>query len=272
MRYHIKLKQYGDNITKTHTIPRDVAANLGYDTCELRTNSEGFITYGGFNAAENVIYLLGDSFVECSFVKESKRLSDVMNELCKVQLPDFCVYNCGMSRSSSLHLFNLFLNKIAFKNNFYIFYFPGAIDGECNYTSNTFWTLNKNTPYTIENMDFIKLCQEGNNFVELKNMLKLFHQACQIFNGKIIYVLVPCRQNVKDIFDSNLKRRLAMNKVLRKFYEENDLTYFDLTRQAVDTNNLFYDVIHLNTNGASFYGELLINKFIEYLKRVRNDV
>lgn len=184
-RYHIKLKQYGDNFFREKDIPEQYSKIFHYSKVNLFTDENGFITYKDFKEKEKNIYFLGDSFVESYFVEPGNRLSDKTNYYLKNQ--NYSVYNGGMSGSNLINNYNLLVNKILKYPPSIIVLFPGSI---CSYNiaETHFWDNNcifTDVPYVSKYYDKE---EAKDHFFKILN---LFKHTCEIFQHKFILAITP---------------------------------------------------------------------------------
>lgn len=245
MRYNIKLKTYGDNTTHKVAITDDVKDKFSYTETTITTDRRGCITWPGFKEADKKVFILGDSWVECSFVNEGRRISDIVNIVFQKYTPDLCAYNYGMSGSTLLHLFNLFVNKILPITNACILLFPGGMSAAANYWKNTYWSKSKFGPFTDDAM-VPEYVTPGDCYVETKKLLRLFYDTVNISGNKLLCGITPCNPAYEWL--NNL------NKELKSFYIEQNMPFIDLSVVLPDNEHLFYDITHCNEAGSLFYG------------------
>lgn len=112
MRKHIRLKQYGEIISRKISIREECQKFFPYTETDIVTDTRGFITSPYFKDTGKRIYILGASWVENSYVRQGRRITDIMNLVFQKYQPEYCVLNGGMSGSTLLHLYNLMVNVI----------------------------------------------------------------------------------------------------------------------------------------------------------------
>lgn len=254
MRGHIKLKLNERNVTFKRKVYDKYKDKLGYDETAFTTDDNGFIITPDARSGTKPVYLLGDSFIECSFVPEGKRISDHINRVFQTRNPDYQAYNGGSSGSSILHLYNIYINLIAYQKDAIIMVFPGGITSIAVGSEDELWKPGYFYPFTDDCGEVISTkCDIPLEYSNVKKLICAFISTARIFEQKIIFGIPPSRHPNLDI----------MNDILMPFYQEQSIDFVDLREVAADKDNLMYDSCHCNSQGARLIGEYLGNYIID---------
>lgn len=264
LRQHIKLKLWGNNISRQIKIPPAFQKKLGYESTVITTDSDGYMVNHLKSPKKNTLFLLGGSFVETSFVQEGKRFHDAVNTMLENADLDWQVKNASMSGSSLLTLYNLFINKIACLDNCAICLFSGGVSAKCNFVPNTFWNRMRTSNLTDNNIEKFALSEPGDGWHRFKQILELFAGASRTFGIPLILCTVPLRSSSKDA--KLIEMYKDVEKIFENFAHENGLPLFNLYDAIADNSAYFYEDGHLNAAGAKIYGEIFSDDFIKWLK------
>lgn len=264
MRQQIKLKLYGASICKDVNIPDKFCSKLGYKVTKLCTDKNGYITYPDFKENNLPVYILGDSFIECSYVPEEKRLTDIVNKYFSNECHDkICIYNGGMSGSQLLNLYNLFINVICPHNPAIVCLFPGSVSATSNFLKDTYWNKSKDLSNLTDMYSPKENIKDGDNYHNFSRILKMFLYASELFGINFIIGITAYDHGINQ--DIKNERLLEMHDLLCKFACGHGLAHIDLNNLKKDNHGLFYDPIHLNENGSKFYGMYIANYLQNYL-------
>lgn len=246
MKRNITLRSYDSSLEKQVVIPEKHRKSLGYSETLLKTDENGYITFKDFENAPNKIYFLGDSYVENSFVTNGKRLTDIVNLIVHNYHTDWCVFNCGVSNSSILHLFNILINKIHPGKQDCILLFPGSITRDVYHMENCLWVDSAYGPLTDYEWQVKWASNFTDDFFWINKILRFYIAASRIYEFKLIIGLTPCYDGSKAMLD--------FNKQVSALCVANNINFIDLPAMLEDNSHLFYDQLHLNVDGALFYG------------------
>ena len=138
-RRHIRLKEFpsGQEISNTpnpvYISERD--SSLVAKTYKMLTDSNGFILSGSTpRETSKKVIILGDSVVEGMFSDPEDRLCARLEKaLCEHLGEDISVLNAGYSSATSLHSFNVFLNKIIPLKPAAVIFLSGIVDVDVAY-------------------------------------------------------------------------------------------------------------------------------------------
>lgn len=264
MRYHIKLKQYGDNETHIVQIRDSVRHLFSYSSTVLNTDSEGWIISPLFEHKTNKIFFLSDSFIENSYVREGNRICDILNiNFIKEQM-DYCIFNGSMSGSSLLHLYNLYMNKIANKSNVTILLLPGMVNVSTAHVPNTFWQNGKFTPFDINSKDHLddRSVDRYDTFIKL---LELFYASTHIFSHRFILLTLPYSRLNNTENSWACEQINLMNDIITQLASRYNIMLIDLNKYKENTRSYFYDFCHINSDGSQLYADYIYRFIKPYL-------
>lgn len=264
MRPQIKLKLYGTSICKDVDIPEKFHGTLGYKVSKLCTDKNGYITYPDFMDSNLPVYILGDSFIECSYVSEGRRLTDIVNKyFVSCGNDKVSVYNGGMSGSQLLNLYNLFINVICPRNHAIVCLFPGSVTATSNFLKDTYWNKSKDLSNLTEMYAARENIKNGDNYHNFLRILKMFLYASKLFEIDLIIGITAYDHGINQ--DIKNDRLLEMHNILRKFAKKHGLGHIDLNNLKQDNHDLFYDPLHLNEKGSQIYGMHIGDYLKKYL-------
>lgn len=260
LRHHIKRKLRKPNISETRSLPPEVIKYFGYANTSIITDEEGFIINKNFIKRTQPIYLLGDSFVENIYARDGNRLADVTDKEMRDTWPEAYVYNGGMSGSSLLNLYNLFVNLILPNSKAVTVFFPGAISRTCNKCENTFWNrINEYSPF-IDYHEPKIFTRPGDNFQSYLKILEMLFATAKIFSMRIAICVPPYNRL------SELPEYVALNAATRNFCTKKSCPCLDMDSYISNNSHLFYDKVHLTEIGAQVYGAWLAKNLVKLFK------
>lgn len=278
MKRSIRLKEYAPNQEKV-VFPSlaqiEQCSDLHEGGYKLITDQNGFIVSGNDFFSDKKTIILGDSFVESTFVGERSRFCSVLERLgADGDVSNIGqVLNAGVSGSTSLNLLNIFINKVVpIKPSLVIFVIPSN-DSQVHRFSDTYWN---DSEYYANIIPPGKLNSVGdfyNNLVkgDCVKILNLFADACNIFDIKLAFATCPYaslydgsymfqKYKNKSWFDSNIVARKILNDKLRSISYMRKIIFLDFEHEIGGDNKLFYDDLHLNEIGSQRIAKFIFEK------------
>lgn len=269
-RRSVRLKEHGRDAVRFMT-PSDSYITFTNGTLEnqdylLRTDENGWIVDKSQNRSmENPVYVLGDSFVESSFVPEGKRFTDVMtSKFSKTGRPR-TVVNGGYSGATTLHMFNTLVNKIQPNPNASIIHILPSNDTLSLLQNRGFWNFSDQRYTTILPVDGKETSSTDirENLLQLEGVLKAFAAWANSFSMDLYFATTPYVQNeyedlpwfkkrhkTSDVYERLKKHRRLSNQVVRDVAKKMRVPIVDLEVLLVG-NQFFYDDVHLNEFGSA---------------------
>jgi len=278
MRRVIRIKEFGTNIDRVLSPSEDYLSQTNGtivgDSFRLRTDRNGFLFNPnmGWPTGDRV-YILGDSFIENSFIEEGGRLCDVMTKL-DAERGRRRFLNCGYSGSTSLHLFNVLCNKVISDADFSLVFVLPSNDifslrnegGYWNDRDKRFSPIIPPVPGEVVLGDFTE------NLIQLKRMITAFVRMGAIHHFDLFLSTCPFvssnfeelgwfrrRHRQVAVYEQLIEQRRSANRVVREVAEAEDVPLIDLERILADPT-LFYDDVHVNLEGAAVTANSIISR------------
>jgi hypothetical protein len=280
MRRAIRLKEYPPT-SVIGNIPPDWYLQAKDSTLEkgeyiIRTDHNGFILAGEHYISSDIqIVVLGDSIVEAMYVAEHSRMCSCLETSLTdaIGLP-VQILNGGYSGATSLHLLNVFLNKVVPLKPAAVILMTSVLDADVAVRKGDYW----NTDCWLEpllDIDHHNTTRDNefrsvSDFSSRPRLLSLFQTAGALFDIPVWFATAPHRQlfqgeyvektfkNRSD-FDAEVAQRRAVNAITRQFALENKAVLFDLEVSMIDMCDIYYDMFHHNARG----GPVAAKHFIE---------
>jgi GR25 family glycosyltransferase involved in LPS biosynthesis/SAM-dependent methyltransferase/tetratricopeptide (TPR) repeat protein len=276
----IRLKEFPPSSEISNTPPDSYIAardsSLIRRAYKITTDQDGFILprSGGRTGGRKVV-IIGDSVVESMFAEPEQRFCSKLEDfLCDELGLDVTVLNGGYGGATSLHSFNVFLNKLIPLRPAAVILMTGIVDADVAPLKASYWSHDcwvepiVDTAATNTWRDNDKL--PHSSFDDRTKMLTIFATASKLFDIPLWYATVPHRQvysgeyarkafaNKAD-FDRRVDVRKQMNAATRKFATDAGIPHFDLELELAARSDIFYDMFHLNSLG----GEAVARAFIK---------
>ena len=286
----IRLKEFPPSSEISNTPPdwyiaaRD--SSLILQAYKITTDQDGFILprSGGRTHGRKIV-VIGDSVVESMFTEPELRFCSKLEDiLCDELGLDVTVLNGGYGGATSLHSFNVFLNKLIPMRPAAVILMTGIVDADVAYLKASYWSHDcwvepiVDTTATNTWRDNDKL--PAPSFDDRTKMLTMFAMASELFDIPLWYATVPHRQvfsgeyvqkafsNRAD-FDRQVDVRKRMNDVTRRFAINAGSPLFDLELELGERSDIFYDMFHLNPLGSEAVARGLIECGVGDLLRIR---
>lgn len=285
MKRSIRLKEHSLNssrIINPSEIQLEQCPSLLNKGYVLNTDENGFIKSGNlFDSSDRTTIMLGDSFVESSFLDEKDRFPSIIERRDR----EFGskkfgrVLNAGVSGSTSLNLLNCLINKIVpLKPSIIIFVLPSN-DSSVHRLSTTYW--NDSEYYSniipssgndavggfdgnLQKPDFTRIAE---SILEICNIfnIELFFSTCA-YAGVYTGNFIPNKYKSKSWFEANVNARKLLNEKLRTLSIIKKVPLIDLEMKISGDNSLFYDDLHLNEIGSSKVAEFFFEEISKIIK------
>jgi hypothetical protein len=280
MRRAIRLKEYPPG-SVIRNIPPDWYLHAKDSTLEtgeyiIRTDHNGFILAGEhYISSDTQIVVLGDSIVEAMYVAEHLRMCSCLEaSLTRVVGVPVQVLNGGYSGATSLHLLNVFLNKVVPLKPVAVILMTSVLDADVAVRKGDYWNkdcwLEPLVDIDKHNTSRDNEFRSTPDFSSRPRLLSLFQTAGALFDIPVWFATAPHRQlfqgeyvekTFKDRsdFDAEVAQRRAVNAITRQFALENRAVLFDLELSMIDMHDIYYDMFHHNARG----GPLAAKHFID---------
>ena len=264
----MRLKEHGRNSVR-YMEPSKSYISLTNGTLELgkyllRTDENGWIV-GPAQSMEAPVYVLGDSFVESSFIPEGKRFTDIMTRKFAHTKKPRTVVNGGYSGATSLHMFNTMVNKVQPSKGASIIHILPSNDTLCLRKGHGFWNESDQRFSPVLPIDGKETVSTDirENLTQLEGVLKGFAAWAAAFSMSIYFATTPYvqteyenlpwflkRHKVPDVYEKLKAHRRLSNDVMRKVAKMTHVQLVDLEVLLTD-GQFFYDDVHLNELGSA---------------------
>lgn len=275
-RRNIRLKEFlplSDRLLEpVEAYMKQTNGTIGTGPYKLRTDEDSFIL-GPRVASEDDerFFVLGDSFVESSYVQEGARFCDVLTRLDENQKGRvFC--NAGYSGSTSLNLLGLLASKIGkFPDSSVLYVLPSNDilslindDGFWNYNDKRYSPILPARPGNVEAGDFTQ---------NLSQLTRVLQGLIGVASGyQLPFYMATCpfvqtdyedlgwfriRHGQVEKYEALMDKRRQANQILRRVARASRIPLIDLETILSDPA-MFYDDVHLNEAGSAFVAEELM--------------
>ncbi|WP_456734380.1 glycosyltransferase [Bradyrhizobium sp. USDA 3364] len=263
----IRLKEYPANISLSHTPSDEYVESRKHSLVRkpylLETDAIGFIrgSKSPAVAAQSVI-VLGDSVVEGMYLDPDDRFCAKLETILRSEKQlDVIVRNGGYSGATTLHMLNLFLNKIIPLKPDLVILMTGIVDVDVANLEASFWSrdcwlepiidLNTNNSWRDHNT------LSTPTFEDRRRLLDIFSSVARSFGIELWFATVPHRQG--EGADPAVERsRLSINETTRAVARAGGHALCDLEAQLAHRTDIFQDAFHLNSVGAEVVARSII--------------
>lgn len=285
IKRHIRLKEWGvnyDSWKRPATAYLARTEELRDDYYRVRTDANGFIVSGQRwneqNVAKETWIFLGDSFLECLLLPESRRLSAIIEQELNKQGHRIRCLNGGYSGATTLHLVNVLINKAIPLTPTRIIFFVPTNDARALDLPNGYWRDDKiHSPFAPSSSTPENAPGVMHNEHSLIGLLELVAAACSHWRIQLILATTPHRHlgysrdewlqrrfPSEAYFKKIAKKRSAVNSQVRKFASLMSLPLIDIEKMAKDYKKYSYDDLHISENGAP----LIANYFLDAIQKL----
>lgn len=280
---YIRLKEWG-LLQDTSKTPQDsylqkTDGSLRGEPYPLRTDSAGFIRTGNDipnPGAKRKIVMLGGSFVESLFARETQRFPSQVEKLLNEDGLPLQVLNGGYSGATLLHVYNIVLNKVVplFQYTERVLLFTSMSDNRPQIDADSYWIKHKmHSPIVHDQATDTYGPQVPANPQPQFALLRSLITLCMEFKQEPIVVLSPFRnaalgtdKYLADLFQTEEKlskyrdRYSEINETARKAAMSMSIPSIDLATPLNGRPDLFYDTFHLNPSGHTVIAKLLTDE------------
>lgn len=255
----IRLKEYPANASFSHTPSDEYVQSRNHTLVRkpylLETDALGFIrgSKSPTTAAQTVI-VLGDSVVEGMYLDPDDRFCAKLETILRSEnAVDVIVRNGGYSGATTLHMLNLFLNKIIPLKPDVVILMTGIVDVDVANLESSFWSrdcwlepivdLNANNSWRDQNL------LSAPNVADRRRLLDLFSLAARSFGIELWFATIPHLRD--ESIDPGIARtRVLINETTRAAARSGEHALCDLEAQLAGRTDIFQDAFHLNPIGA----------------------
>lgn len=281
-RRYIRLKETTPGMDVVRELPagyvESTDGGVGAGPFRVRTDEHGFIMTGNDAPDGPPLVFLGDSFVEATFTPEQTRfVSQVERNLAAAGMPFRCL-NGGYSGTTTLQLFNVFLNKIVpivGRGGAVVFFIPQS-DLPIYFRPESYWyPTDRYAPVLPPFNPTASDIPKGGD--GLASLLRLTIMAADQFGIRLLLVSSPHRHTEPGndpYLDARLPleqrqslstRRAEIRRSISEVTGESSATFFDADADLMPHPEFFYDELHLNDEGHHAFSDWLSARLQEAL-------
>ncbi|WP_461357404.1 glycosyltransferase family 25 protein [Bradyrhizobium sp. USDA 4454] len=264
----IRLKEYPANVSLSHTPSEEYVQSRKQSLVRkpylLETDALGFIrgTSSPATAAQTVI-VLGDSVVEGMYLDPDDRLCAKLETILRSESAvDVVVRNGGYSGATTLHMLNLFLNKIIPLKPDVVILMTGIVDVDVANLEASFWSrdcwlepivdLNATNSWRDQNLLIAP------SVVDRRRLLDLFSLAARSFGIELWFATIPHLRG-EGIDPAATRSRALVNETTRAAARAEEHVLCDLEAHFACRTDIFQDAFHLNPVGAEAAARSIIS-------------
>jgi lysophospholipase L1-like esterase len=215
------------------------------------------------------MYLLGDSFVESMFAQPKDRFASRIGESLNVN-----IRNGGYSGATSLHLLNVFINKIVpscMPGDTVVFFVPKS---DINASLSGYWAPERTLTPILPSSNTVRDATLQDTY----SFLVLLVNASRLFSISLVLAISPDRyadfsteqwirntfRRNRTLFNQAREASDAIDTISRDVASEMSVPIIDLQSEFGRKEQLFYDRLHLNSVGQPVIAEFLSNHLENY--------
>lgn len=275
VRRHIRLKEFSPLTQKSVSPAEDYLSQTNGTLLpgdyKLTANADGFlIDPRHAKKTGPKLFVIGDSFVECSFIQEGKRFCDVLNHKLGSS-PGVC-FNAGYSGATSLNLYNVLINKIVDKAPHSVLFVLPSNDPLSLLNGNGYWNLNdrRYAPVLPVRRGPPVVGEFEQNVRQLSSLLEAMCGVSDAFGFKLYLATTPFvstqyeklawfrrRHKTRETYEGVIERRRALNQVVKNTAEKCHRNLIDL-EAILAAPEIFYDDVHINEQGSLHLADILM--------------
>lgn len=271
----IRLKEYPPLASISNTPSDDYVKarpTLEQKPYLLETDVLGFIR--GSNSppqSTHTLVVLGDGVVECMYLDPDDRFCAKLETLARGEFGvDVAVKNGGCSGATTLHMLNVFMNKIIPMKPGLVILMTGIVDVDVAHVPASFWSrdcriepiveLSKDNRWRNNNSS------AAPSFSDRRRLLDLFSAAARAFGIELWFATVPHRRG-DNVDPAKTRARLSINEVTRAAARAGEHVLCDLEVELAECYDIFQDDFHLNRAGSETVARSLLAKSLEFFQR-----
>lgn len=277
VRRHIRLKEFSPLVQRSMSPTEDYLSQtngtLPPGNYKLTANADGFLIDPKHAKRPGPkLFVLGDSFVECSFIHEGSRFCDVLNQKLG-PAPGVC-FNAGYSGATSLNLYNVLINKIVDKDPHSVLFVLPSNDPLSLLNGNGYWNLNdrRYAPVLPVRRGPPAVGEFEQNAGQLAPLLETMCGLSDAFGFNLHLATTPFvstqyeelawfrrRHKTRETYEGLMERRRVLNQVVRNTAQKCRKDLIDLEAILTDTE-MFYDDVHVNEQGSLHLADILMQR------------
>lgn len=242
--------------------------SISHGPFRARADKDGFLITGNeVNEDDIPLVFLGGSFVESMLIPENRRFVAEIER----QLDGFSCLNGGYSGSSTLHLFNVLLNKVypLVGQTGAVVFFVGQSDADSIGLPDSYWNMKiRATP--IQPAAVHTRSPMVTHIEAVAALTNLVVDACERLGMKLILGVGPYRvasfgtdrvlrrlyKRNSESFERSRGFRNAIAETARAVARERGIELLDAQALTGGAPSLFYDELHLNELGQRLFADL----------------
>jgi GR25 family glycosyltransferase involved in LPS biosynthesis len=263
----IRLKEYPPTESLAHTPSDDYVKVRNHALAQkpyvLETDAFGFIRGSQCSpGAAHSVVVLGDSVVEGMYLDPDDRFCAKLEHILRGQYAvDVVVRNGGYSGATTLHMLNVFLNKIIPLKPDLVILMTGIVDVDVASLEASFWSQDCWIEPLVH-VGTLSTWRDENKlpaptFVDRRRLLDLFSAAARSFGIELWFATIPHRQD-DEVDPASTRARVSMNEVTRAAARAGRHTLCDLEAHLADRSDIFQDGFHLNAAGGEAVARSLV--------------
>ncbi|PKF32868.1 SGNH/GDSL hydrolase family protein [Acinetobacter proteolyticus] len=250
---NIRLKELGININKVYAPALEYLENCPRlnknEVYEITTDNEGNQPSIFGNESNNKIFMIGDSSIECMYIRNSKKVHTVLEEILLKNGYDYEVKNLGTSGSQTLNIINLIINKLIDKtDSTVVVALPSNDEGPLLYEENYFSPHIYHATILPATERKVKRNTEINTEIYKRN-LGLINAICNQLNLKLIFTSI--------CYTTDAQHLKTINNIARDYCNINKIPFLDLEEEFQINSHFFYDKLHFLPEGSVFFAQKL---------------
>lgn len=252
-----------------------VSDSLSPGPFRIRTDENGYILSGRTVSSDVRTIVLGDSFVECSFLHQEARICSLLEMMGAGAGKNVIgqVLNAGYSGSTTLNLLNCLLNKVLSKPPERLIFILPANDAYAHRYASTYWNTSEYySPISPANSELASAELGGYESLsgeDCQRLVLLIAEACSLFSVEIVVGTFPHQRNYeawpflakkypsRNWFESVVSARRSLNDCIRVLCREKSIPFVDLELLLDGRVDCFYDELHMNEVGAGLVARSL---------------
>lgn len=226
---------------------------------------------GALGEAAHSVIVLGDSVVECMYLDPDDRFCAKLETILRGEHGlDVAVRNGGYSGATTLHMLNVFLNKVIPLKPELVILMTGMIDADVVSLPASFWSQDCWPEPFVELSEKDAWCDDSRpraaSSADRRRLLDLFSAAARAFGIELWFATIPHRHG-DEVDPAKTQARLSTNEVTRAAARAGAQTLCDLEVELAERSDIFQDDFHLNRGGSEAVARSLIASGLDLLLR-----
>ncbi|WPY97045.1 SGNH/GDSL hydrolase family protein (plasmid) [Limimaricola variabilis] len=259
----IRLKEHVPNTVKVR-VP-DEGEFAGYNgTIEnkeyvLKIDGNGFVASrhaGKLKDARKVV-LLGDSFFECAFVDDGKRVADICNKMSLRKEGGVNFINAGYAAATAMNSFMSYAAKIMPLRPNAVYFSADTFDVSCWQDERSYWMPHPWFSTTLPaDRNYRARRGPSSGKEDFEAILEGLFAMCRQSNTKLVLITKPiCPESAwsasrQKYYEAKTSALREYNDVVRSYCNRKNRLLLDIDADCKLEWDDFYDANHLNQKGA----------------------